>query len=100
MDEANNFKKMIISLDETRPDTRLPQSRAGGQGPYLRWLDHLGRSREAKDRKKQKKVKCDGQTDQQTDGPTARQTDQPTGQPTDKHEGSWGSLTSNKQGVS
>ena len=24
----------------TRPDTRLPQSRAGGQGPYLRSLDH------------------------------------------------------------
>ena len=29
---------------ETRPDTRLPKSRAGGQGPYLRSLDHLGRS--------------------------------------------------------
>ena len=38
--------------NKTRPDTRLPQSRAGGQGPYLRSLDHLGRSREAKDRKK------------------------------------------------
>ena len=28
----------------TRPDTRLPKSRAGGQGLYLRSLDHLGRS--------------------------------------------------------
>ena len=48
---------------ETRPDTRLPQSRAGGQGPYLRSLDHFGRSSEAKNRKNSKKVKCDGQTD-------------------------------------
>ena len=47
----------------TRPDTRLPQSRAGGQGPYLRALDHLGRSSEAKDRKNPKKVKCDTPTD-------------------------------------
>ena len=40
---------------ETRPDTRLPQSGAGGQGLFLRSLDHLGRS-EAKERKnKQKK---------------------------------------------
>ena len=31
---------------KTRPDTRLPKSRAGGQGPYLRSLDHLGRSSE------------------------------------------------------
>ena len=52
----------------TRPDTRLSQSRAGGQGPYLRSLDHLGRSSEAKDRIKTKKVKCDGRTD----GPTKR----------------------------
>ena len=35
--------------EETRPDTRLPKSRAGGQGPYLRSLDHLGRSSEAKE---------------------------------------------------
>ena len=35
----------------TRPDTRLPQSRAGGaggQGPYLRSQEHLGRSSEVK----------------------------------------------------
>ena len=55
---------------KTRPDTRLPQSRAGGQGPYLRSLDHLGRSSEAKDRKNQKIVKCDGRTDGQTNGRT------------------------------
>ena len=53
---------------ETRPDTRIPQSHAGGQGLYLRSLDHLGRSSEAKDRKTPKKVKCDGRTDRQTDG--------------------------------
>ena len=49
--------KMIWTLkwNETRPDTRLPQSRVGGQGPYLRSLDHLGRSSKAKDRKKTKK---------------------------------------------
>ena len=33
--------------------------RAGGQGLYLRSLDHLGRSSEAKYRKKTKKLKCD-----------------------------------------
>ena len=38
--------------EETRPDTRLPQLRAGGQELYLKSLDHLGRSIEAKDRKK------------------------------------------------
>ena len=31
-----------------RPNTRLPKSRAGGQGPYLRSPDHLGRSSEVK----------------------------------------------------
>ena len=34
---------------ETRPDTRLPKSRAGGQGPYLRSPDHVGRSSEVKE---------------------------------------------------
>ena len=57
--------------EETRPDTRLPKSRAGGQGPYLRPLYHLGRSSKAKDPKNPKKVKCDGRTD----GPTDRRTD-------------------------
>ena len=36
---------------KTKTDTRLPQLRAGGQGPYLGLLEHLGRSSEAKDRK-------------------------------------------------
>ena len=67
---------------KTRPDTRLPQSRAGGQGPYLRSLHHLGRSSEAKDRKKTKKVKCDGWTGRPTDGPADRRTDGPTDGPT------------------
>ena len=38
----------------------------------MRSLDRLGRSSEAKDRKKPKKVKYDGRTDQRTDGPTKR----------------------------
>ena len=66
------------NFTETRPDTRLPQSRVGGQGPYLRSLDHLGRSSEAKDRKK-KKVKCDGWTNEQTEGRTDRRTDKAGG---------------------
>merc|ERR1711942_592898 len=65
-----------LPYNKTRPDTRLPQSRADGQGPYLRSLDHLGRSSEAKDRKNPKKVKCDGRTngptDERTNGPTKR----------------------------
>ena len=76
--------KMISSELGARPVTRLPQSHAGGQGPYLRSLDHLGRSSEAKDRKNKKKVKCDGprdgRTDQRTDGPTDQRTDGPTDQ--------------------
>ena len=73
-----NWLKMIKKTWndlETRPDTRLPQSRAGGQGLYLRSLNHLGRSSEAKDRKNPKKVKYDGWTDGRTDGPTDGQTD-------------------------
>merc|ERR1711875_176616 len=50
--------------DRTRPDTRLPKSRAGGQGPYLRSLDHLGSSSGVKKIKIIKKVKCDQPTDQ------------------------------------
>ena len=38
-----------------RPDTRLPQSHADGQGPFLRSLEHLGESTEAKDCKNIKK---------------------------------------------
>ena len=45
------FKALAVkSLStKTRPDTRLPKSRAGGQGPYLRSPDHLGRSSEVKE---------------------------------------------------
>ena len=50
---------------KTGPDTRLPQSRAGGQGPYL------GRSSEAKDRKK-KTIKFDRWTDGPMDGETVK----------------------------
>ena len=42
---------------KTRPDTRLPKSRAGGQGPHLRSSDHLGRSSEVKEIKSLKKSK-------------------------------------------
>ena len=31
---------------KTKPDTRLPQSRACGQGPSLRSLEHFGRATE------------------------------------------------------
>ena len=66
---------------KTRPDTRLPQSRAGGQGPELRSPDLLGRSSETKNpEKKPKKVKCDGPTDGRTDQQTDRRTDGPTKQ--------------------
>ena len=47
-------KHNLISVEiekKTRPDTQLPQSRAGGQKPYLRSLDHLGRSSEVNDTK-------------------------------------------------
>ena len=69
MKEWRREEERII---ETKPDTRQPQSRAGGQGLYFKSLNHLGRSSEAKDRKKPKKVKCDGRTDQRTDGQTKR----------------------------
>ena len=42
------FQNMTMTHSKTRPDTRLPKSRAGGQGPYLRSPDHLGRSSEVK----------------------------------------------------
>ena len=72
----------IYSYDpnnETRPDTWLPKSRAGGrgcmggQGLYLRSLDHLGRSGEVKKVKQIKKVKW-GPTDRLTNQLTDRQT--------------------------
>ena len=59
-----------IERAQTRPDTRLPQSRAGRQGPYLRSLEHLGRCSEVKDRKKLSGM--DRLTDGPTDGRTKR----------------------------
>ena len=51
-------------MNKTRPGTRTrtrqPKSRAGGQEPFLRTLEHLGRGSEVKDCKSIKKVKCDG----------------------------------------
>ena len=55
--KKNGLKKHVVY--ETRPDTRLPQSRAGGQGPYLRSVEHLGRSGIAKNPINAEKVKCD-----------------------------------------
>ena len=44
-------------VNTTRPDTRQTQSR--GQGPYLRSVEHLGRSSKAKNPINAEKVKCD-----------------------------------------
>ena len=72
-------RKRNQNRKKTRPDTRLPQSRAGGQGPYLRSVEHLSRSSKAKKPINAKKVKCDrrtaGQTNRQTDGRTDEWTD-------------------------
>ena len=48
----NFFKKVSngrVVFVVTRPDTRLPKSRAGGQGPNLRSPDYLGRGSEVKE---------------------------------------------------
>ena len=57
--KINNFKDIdvLLSSTRTRPDTRLPQSRAGGQGLYLRSLNHLERNSETKDRENPQKSK-------------------------------------------
>ena len=52
--EKKTFTRKIKNKKElgnkrTRPDTRLLKSRAGGQGPYLRLPNHLGRSSEVKE---------------------------------------------------
>ena len=51
------IQRKMYDLAKTRLDTRLSQSRAGGQGPYLRSHDHLGWSWEAKDHKTPEKSK-------------------------------------------
>ena len=62
----------------TRLDAWLPQLRAGGQGPYLRSVEHLGRTGIAENPINAEKVKCDGPTNRRTDGPTDGRTDGPT----------------------
>ena len=47
--EIFQILNLLVFGYKTRPDTRLPKSRAGGQGPYLRSLGHLGRSSEVKE---------------------------------------------------
>ena len=41
-------------LTPDTPDTRLPKSRAGGQGPYLRSIDFLGKSSNVQKEEKSK----------------------------------------------
>ena len=65
-DQDDGKKASVRSLCLTaRPDKRLPRSRAGGQGPYLRSLEHLGINSGANDRKENNKVH--GPTNQLTD---------------------------------
>ena len=49
MDEEEEEEGEEEERSITRPDTRLPKSRAGGQGPYLRSPYHVGRSSEIKE---------------------------------------------------
>ena len=53
----NNIKTNSNVITQTK-QKKTVQSRAGGQGPYLRLLDHLARSIEVKNPKNLKKVKC------------------------------------------
>ena len=53
MNEWSIFHKHVMNQSvhieaKTRPDTGLPKSCVGGQGPYLRSPDYLGRSTEVK----------------------------------------------------
>ena len=66
MKDKDQVNIKLNIFERTRPDTRLPKSRAGGQGPYLRSPDHLGRSSEVEKIKSLKKVKCDRPTDGQS----------------------------------
>ena len=52
-----------LTLNLTRLDTRLPQSRAGGQGLYFRSVECLGKSSKAEIPINAEKVKCDRRTD-------------------------------------
>ena len=72
-------KEYVCNIYHANKNKAGYMSHAGGQGqgPYLRSLDHLGRSSEAKDCKKTKKVKCDRPTDGPTDGLTDGPIDRP-----------------------
>ena len=59
-----------MTMIKSRLDTRLPKSRAGGQGPYLRSLDYLGRSEVIEVKFEKSKM---WPTDQRTDGRTNKQ---------------------------
>ena len=65
---AENRWMMIATVRKTRPDTRLPQSRAGGQGPYFRSVEHLGSSSMAKKTKTAIKRRTNRLTDGRMDG--------------------------------
>ena len=69
-----------LEMKVTKPNTLLLKCRAGGQGPYLRSLDHLDRS-SGSIKKIIKKVKHDQPTNQPNNQPTSRPTNQPTDQP-------------------
>ena len=47
--DSFGFPLYLYFYSKTRPDTRLPKSRAGGQGPFLSPQDHLGRGSEVKE---------------------------------------------------
>ena len=69
--EAEAVEAALKSTASTSLVTRLDitqlKSRTDGQGPYLRSLDHLGRSSEVKEIKSLKTVKL-GPTEPRTDG--------------------------------
>ena len=67
-----------ITLQQTRPDTWLPQSRAGGQRQWKRSLKRLGGSSELR------KLKNAEKSNKGTDQPTDRLTDRPTNRPTNR----------------
>ena len=67
----NSESKFVRRADvQNKAGYTATQLRTGGQGPYLRSVELLGRSRRAKYPKNAKKVKCDGPIDGQTDGRT------------------------------
>ena len=46
---ANEIESDPMKVKVLTNGTRLPKSRVGGEGPYLRAPDHLGRSIEVKE---------------------------------------------------